>query len=502
MRIATLIICCFLMAATALAGTDEPFRIRVVDRKTGRGVPMVELTTTHHVTYITDSAGVVAFDEPGLMNQRVFFTVRSHGYEFPKDGFGMAGRALDVHPGGSATLQIDRVNIAERLYRVTGAGVYHHSVRLGDTPPIEQPVNNAGVLGQDSVQNVIYRGRLWWMWGDTTVAKYPLGIFHMTAATTPLSNGGVDPATGINLNYFKGEDGIARAMAPMPGKPGPVWLDALMVVRDQDGREAMFARYLRVKTLGELHEQGFMRFDDDTGIFQTVQQVPLDAPLMPEGHPLEVIDEAGRNWFYFCRPLPLIRCRADIETITDAAKYETYTCLKPGSAFDADKPALDRDDDGKLVWGWKRNTAYLSHSQQQELVTRGHIRPDEALIKLTEPGSDKPLILASGSTFWNDYRKRYITLAQQLFGTSAGGEVWYLESESLTGPWVNPRKVVTHDNYTFYNVKHHPYFDQQGGRVILFEGTYTTFMTNRASGTPRYDYNQIMYRLDLADLGL
>src|SRR5205085_11932923 len=103
----------------------------VVDDQTGRGVPLVELRTVHEIRYYTDSNGVVAFHEPGLMGQAVFFHVRSHGYEFPKDGFGLRGKALQVTPGGSATLKIHRLNLAERLYRVTGAGIYRDSVLAG-----------------------------------------------------------------------------------------------------------------------------------------------------------------------------------------------------------------------------------------------------------------------------------------------------------------------------------------------------------------------------------
>ena len=42
-------------------------------------------------------------------------------------------------------------------------------------------------------------------------------------------------------------------------------------------------------------------------------------------------------------------------------------------------------------------------------------------------------------------------------------------------------------------------FDQDGGRLIYFEGTYTHTFSGNDNATPRYDYNQIMYRLDLAD---
>src|SRR5437879_5851875 len=87
-----------LLAADVAAGNY--FTIAVVDNQTGRGVPLVELRTVHNVRYYTDSNGVVAFHEPGLMGKTVFFHVQSHGYEFPKDGFGFRGKALEVKEDG------------------------------------------------------------------------------------------------------------------------------------------------------------------------------------------------------------------------------------------------------------------------------------------------------------------------------------------------------------------------------------------------------------------
>lgn len=78
----------------------RPFRIEVVDRETGRGVPLVELRTVHQVRYVTDSNGIVAFDEPGLLGRKVFFHVKSHGYEYPRDGFGYRGLASKRTPEG------------------------------------------------------------------------------------------------------------------------------------------------------------------------------------------------------------------------------------------------------------------------------------------------------------------------------------------------------------------------------------------------------------------
>lgn len=42
-------------------------------------------------------------------------------------------------------------------------------------------------------------------------------------------------------------------------------------------------------------------------------------------------------------------------------------------------------------------------------------------------------------------------------------------------------------------------FDQEGGRIIDFEGTYTATFSGNKDPTPRYDYNQVMYQLDLTD---
>ena len=56
-----------------------------------------------------------------------------------------------------------------------------------------------------------------------------------------------------------------------------------------------------------------------------------------------------------------------------------------------------------------------------------------------------------------------------------------------------------HPRYTFYNPRHHAFLDADGGRVIYFEGTYTRTFSGNPTPTPRYEYNQFMYRLDLAD---
>ena len=94
----------------------RPFAIEVVDSATGRGVPLIELRTVNDIRYVTDSRGIVAFDEPGLMHQRVFFHVRGHGYTFEKDGLGFQGKALDVVEGGRARIEVRRVTTPPRRH--------------------------------------------------------------------------------------------------------------------------------------------------------------------------------------------------------------------------------------------------------------------------------------------------------------------------------------------------------------------------------------------------
>ena len=85
---------------------------------------------------------------------------------------------------------------------------------------------------------------------------------------------------------------------------------------------------------------------------------------------------------------------------------------------------------------------------------------------------------------------------------SAFGELWYAEAAAPTGPWGPAVKVLSHDNYTFYNPKLHPNLTPSDSPILLFEGTYTKQFADRPEATPRYDYNQILYRLDLDDPAL
>ncbi len=482
--------------AAAPVDPDAYFAIQIVDDETGRGVPLVELTTVHGVTFVTDSAGRVAFFEPGLMNRKVYFTVRSHGYEFPKDGFGAPSLIVETTPGASVRAEIRRVNLAERLYRLSGAGIYRDTILLGLPAPMTEPLLNASVTGQDSVFGTIYRDRIYWFWGDTGRVRHALGNFHASGATSPLpGESGTKPYQAINYTYFTDDEGFAKGMAPMPGK-GPTWISGLTVLPDESGRQRMVAGYAKIQNYLETHARGIAIFEDDSELFVHAREIPLDAPLYPIGHAVQFEDGHGER-VYFSQSLPLVRTSsATVEGYLDFETYETFTPLREGTRFEDRQ--LERNGDGAIVYDWKPNTDLVGPQEQAKLIEDGFLAAEEALFAPRDLLTGDPILLHGGAVEWNPYRERWVLIASQLYGTSVLGELWFAEADSPLGPWVYARKIVTHDSYTFYNPKHHPFLDEEDGRLIYFEGTYTELFSGANHRTPRYDYNQILYRLDLS----
>lgn len=488
------LLCILLNENHALFAQDSKkyFTITVVDQKTGRGVPLVELKTSSQRRFYTDSNGIIAFEEPSLMNQKVYFSVFSHGYECAKDALGNRSVLLKTTPGDSTLLKIYRINIAERLYRITGQDIYGESSRVGHPIPIKHPRLNGKVMGQDTFIETLYNGKLYWFWGDT---KGPANFNgKASGATSDLpGKGGLDPGVGIDLTYFVDSNGFSKPMCNIPA-PGLVWIDWLITLPDEKGQERLYAKYSRTKTLDLDYERGIALFNDSTQLFERVVQVDewLDK-VHSSGHPLHVrID--GVEYFYIIDGYGLERVQADIKPITNAKSYEHFTCYASGTRYKDTTPKIDRDSSGKAVYIWKANTGALSPEQQGKLITAGTITSGEGLWQTRDVESGKPILAHPASVLWNNFCKRWVMLAYESIG-----QIWYFEGDTPTGPWVYGRKVVTHDHYDFYNVGQHPLFDQQGGRLIYFEGTYTTGFSGNKFETPLYDYNQMMYCLSLDD---
>jgi hypothetical protein len=475
------------------------FGIRVVDAQTGRGVPLVELETVNHLSWVTDSNGWVAFHEPGLMGQRVFFFVRSHGYEFPKDGFGFAGVALRPVAGEKVTIKIKRVNIAERLYRVTGEGIYRDSVLLGEPTPLAEPLGSGMVAGQDSAFAELYQGKIVWFWGDTARMRYPLGHFWMAAAVSDLpSNGGLDPALGVNLRYFTDEEQFSRPVARLGVEKGMIWADGFLTLPDESGRQRLVCHYAHMQSLAKMLGHGLAVFNDEKAEFERLKTLDLEDRWRFPGQ-AHVIrhQDGGTDYIYFGEVFPSIRVRAEWKQYLDPTSYEAYTCIENGGT--PTESTLARSADGRLCYEWKRKTKPVDGNVERQLIAVGHVKAEEAHFLPTDVDSGQPVLMHRGSVRWNEDRNRWIMIAGQSAGSSNLGEIWYAEATDLTGPWRRAKKIVTHDRCSFYNPVHHSFFDQDDGRVIYFEGTYTHTFSGNPVATPRYDYNQIMYRLNLDD---
>ncbi|MCA9261881.1 MAG: hypothetical protein KDA61_21835 [Planctomycetales bacterium] len=471
------------------------FGVRVVDAETGRGVPLVELRSVNQVSHWTDSDGWVAIDEPAWNGRHAFFNIASHGYETPADGFGQRGVRLLVAPGTEQTITLRRVNLGERLYRITGEGIYRDSVLLGKRSADRNALLNGRVVGSDSTQCVEYRDKLHWFWGDTFNLSYALGNFHVPGAvSTPPRLGGPSPSEGLDLEYYVDDEGFARPTCVMPG-PGPTWISGLCVVGE--GEQArMFATYVKIRDGLSPYERGLAVFDDATNRFVRYAKLPLEQPFYPWGHPIDVATKSSR-YIYFCLPFPWLRTQAEPAALGDPQRYESYTYAVPTD--DASQWQVLRDEAGRLDWKWRRAVPPLTRAIEEKLVDAGQLAASETSLRLRVLDG-APVLLHASSIAWSPYRNKWIMIVCEEMGTSYLGEIWYAESDALEGPWENARKVVSHERYSFYNLKLHAVLAEEGGRFVYFEGTYTREFSGNPIATPRYDYNQIMYRLDLSRL--
>ena len=430
----------------------EPFRIEVVDQENGWPVPLVELTTVHGATFVSDNAGLIAFDLPELMGRETWCTVRGFGYGVGKDGFGLEGVRFTPQPGGEVQVKVQRRIIANRLGRVTGGGIFAESQKLGEAADWEE----SGVVGCDSVQNAVLDGHLFWLWGDTSLAKYPLGIFDGTAARTPLRPlERWEPPLRLPLNVYRDATGQPKGIAPMAGD-GPTWVTGVATVPDAAGHEQLVGTFLKIKPPLEAVRAGLCVWEREKEQFTELKEVwektdeAAEPPVLLEGHPISWQDDAGKPWLLFGNPFPAARCPATFEAWGDPQTWERL-----------ESPEALRDEGGRRV---------VPHS---------------------------------GSIAWHPWRERWVAIFMEKFGKpSAFGELWYAEATSPLGPWGPAVKIVSHENYTFYNPRIHPEFSDDGLPMLIFEATFTEQFADSPVPVPRYDYNQVLYRLDLDDARL
>ncbi|MGC3967982.1 MAG: hypothetical protein QM775_11615 [Pirellulales bacterium] len=194
-----------------------------------------------------------------------------------------------------------------------------------------------------------------------------------------------------------------------------------------------------------------------------------------------------------------MRVPATLEAVLDPAQYEALTYALPQDSAGQPKPDLDAA--GKPRRRWQRDLPPTTGELEHHWLKTAQIKQaDVFFCPASADGEQEPVLTHRGTVRWNTHRRRWVLTANQHYGkTSLLGEVWYAEADQPTGPFRTAVKIATHDRQTFYNVCHHDFLDRDSGRTIHFEGTYTNEFSGNPHKTPRYNYNQVLYRLDLDD---
>ena len=169
--------------------------------------------------------------------------------------------------------------------------------------------------------NVVYGDHIYWFWGDTNYARYPLGNFHVPGARSKLpAAGGLPPGQGIDFEYFVDGNGFARETCKMPGQ-GPTWIDGLMLLGNDRGTQRIFSVYMKVQNWLDIYERGIVEFDVEQKQFQRRVVFPKDHTVIPRGHPF-LHQVGGKPYFYFAGAMPWVRVPAYVDAILDPACSE------------------------------------------------------------------------------------------------------------------------------------------------------------------------------------
>lgn len=191
-----------------------------------------------------------------------------------KDNFGQRGVRLKPMPGQRLRVEVKRTILARRMGRLTGAGLFAESRKLG----LDGGWLESGIAGQDSVQNAVHRGQLFWFWGDTSLARYPLGIFDGTGATSAVQClPSLQPPLRLRLDYFTHT------------ASGPTWVTGVASVPDKYGTQQLVCASSKIKPPLEVYEWSLAvwsekkQFEKLKTVSTKSEGTPKALPI-PEGH--------------------------------------------------------------------------------------------------------------------------------------------------------------------------------------------------------------------------
>jgi hypothetical protein len=461
------------LVANGLPEPSSMHSIFVTDAGTGRPLPLAELRIDRDV-FISDNAGTIAIIEPDLLGSEQDATLTSHGYD-PSEPL-----RLSLDPGGTTPLTLTRSMAAERLGRLTGGGLFRDSVLLGREVAHPSPLLSGDVLGQDSVHAVPYAGSMFFVWGDTLRPSYPLGHFRTAGALASLAR--PDDAV-VAYDYWVGPDGFSRPIADFVDA-GLVWTSGLVTFPEQ-GKDELVASWANVGEGWSRLGAGMMRWNPTTESFEPLHAFAARLPAEPTGTAF-----LSGGFLYFTdvgpedgTPFRVVRVPASLAALADPTTYETFAAV--------DRDGVLHRDGARPAYTFRPEAAPTLEVPSRHRID-GHVR---------DPLSGVEADDHIGSVFWNADAGRFVRIFARPFGDDAFlGETWLALGDTPMGPWAYGQKVVTHDDYTFYNPRQHPEWDD--GSRVSFEGTYAQTFSGAAVPTPRWDYNQVLYRVDLETLVL
>jgi hypothetical protein len=270
---------------------------------------------------------------------------------------------------------------------------------------------------------------------------------------------------------------------------GLKWIESVMPVRDERGEERLLARLAAGTGLTTTREWHLALFNDESQAFESLVRWEIH-----DGHDSAHPFRARVDGVEYCYLYPNYRVRADVAAFRELKNYEAFTCIASDGGVRGAETEVDRDGSGRARYSWRAGAERLQSGRLRKLIKAGKLDRGESWLQLHDIESGAVVEGGRGSAFWNEYRRRWVMII-----SGEPGDVWFSEADLPTGPWVYARRVAVHGRYNFYNPTQHPFFDEEKGRFIYFEGTYTASFSGAPAKTPRYDYNQLMYRLDLAD---
>lgn len=507
---------------------SEYFRILAVEVDSNgieSGIPLVLFRTAgNYISLFTDSAGNAAFNEPGLMDGPLFFNVLADGYEIdpspsveiyelPYD----SGVVLNVSKYGSAKVLMRRTQMAARLYRLTGSGLYRDSVLTnasGDIPDsiissCREVIDDVGVLGQDTVMTGTYKGKVFWFFGDTTCQRSArqnncedYGMYTVGATScVPQSNGKCKANEPPGLKYFSSQEGGFLHVKPMAPDIAPyeqnTWIAAVMVFTNSNGEEVMYSNYMKNPGDGENAgsiQSGMAKWNDALEVFEATSSWPLDIAFLNGVHTMQLLGEDvnADGYVYMSGGL---RVLATEETVIEYTSYQQYN--------------LD-------THMWEYLYAGLGRLGEGNSTTAKHVGATTRKIKL-HLTSLLPSSWSVASVEWSEYVGMYVVLGN---GGMHGG-IYLAVGPRVTGPWSKGVLVASHNTSgtSCYNQVLLPHLFRDNGRYIQFACTFTAMWSdtdnefsdsswstclfgmndgaNCANTVPRYEYNNLVYEVDV-----